>query len=216
MKNSIILKSINDDLIKDNFDSLGYGDDKTIWESNHLENAVISRYSINRYFGYITPLFVKVNDSLKNIFSLKYKNIVKNINSDIFYKDDINIYKYNPIRIYSLDEHGKTKYITTHQYEYKHFNDNNLYNLEPVFKISDNTLYRYEELLEREKYEVYYDKFKEYICDKIKYVTQNSIDKDILLFLFNKYQVTFESKFEKFDSSDSVKLYRLTYVYKLI
>ena len=214
LNNKYIIKTIKQNEIINNFDSIGYGSD-TIYDL-YKNDDIISKYSINRYFGYITPCINIVNNTIENIFSLKFKNTIKNINSDVLYKDNINIYKYNPLRIYYLNENNEPIYKNTYQYEYKHFNDNLLYNLIDTFKISDIELYTYETLLEKENTEISYHKFKEYILDKIKYITKNEIDENILLFLFNNYKVSYESEVKKFDVSNSIKLYKLTYVYKLI
>ena len=214
--NSYILVKEKDENLKNYVDSIGFEDPTTIYSLQKIKDTIINKYSINRYFSYITPIFVETYNTLKNVFNIKYKNIVNNINEDILYKEDLSIHKYNPLRIYSFNESGNLSYKNVSQYEYKHFNDNYVYNLESEFSISDIPLYRYEELIERETNEIAMSKFEEHICDKIKYITSNTIDKNILLFLYNKYQVTFESKFERFDVSNTIKLYRLTYTYKLI
>jgi len=214
--NSYVLVKEKDENIINNIDSIGFDDSSTIYTLQKIKDTVINKYSLNRYFSYITPIFIETNENLKNVFNIKYKNVINNINADILYKEDLNIYKYNPLRVYSYNESGNLYYKNISQYEYKHFNDNYVYNLESEFNVSDIQLYRYEELLDRETNEIALKKFEEHICDKIKYITSNTIDKNILLFLYNKYQITFESKFERFDISNTIKLYRLTYTYKLI
>ena len=102
--------------------------------------------------------------------------------------------------------------MTIKQYEYKHFNDNNLYMLENSFEYENNKLYTYDELLKAEDNTTVYNLFKNYIRKRHNNLT---IGENEILFLFNKYNVTFKSNFSKLDLALSNKLYTLKYIFSL-
>ena len=100
------------------------------------------------------------------------------------------------------------------EYEYKFYNDNKIYLLEPYFTITDETYYTIEEIREHEKNEyVLNNIFKPRILNKMHHFPENE---DEILFLFNRYKVEYESYPIKTDLTGEVKLHKLKYIFTLI
>ena len=126
-------------------------------------------------------------------------------------RTSLNIYKYNPLYVctsFDVTTNNETyEYIS--QLEYKHLNDNALYNLEEQIIINESKLVTYEKTLELQTDENLFNIFKKYILSKHN-------NEDIILFLFNKYKKDFESVSDKLTSNKSDKLYKVTYKFTLI
>ena len=145
-----------------------------------------------------------------------YKDVSK---TNILYKEDINIYKYDKIKDYaglfnkSDNEYKRINEIS--QYEYKHFNDNLMYNLPEEILINEDTVYSQQDIDELNNND-------ELVKDKkiqilLKYFRLKGFDySNIILFLYNKYE---SSIYINKDNIDSVSLdykYKISYKFKLI
>jgi hypothetical protein len=216
---------LNDDSIK-----LRY---KLMADGGNLYNNIIKmskskKIKLLRYFNYITPLLLKTNVIMDN-WELQFIN---NDNSDvytkkynIFNKENINIYKYNGIKYYE----GKYSKVTEsfmlngnietptilNQYEYKHFNDNTLYNLPEEIVIDDKKVYTYDDLVKYKENDN--EIFEEKKNILLKYFNDLGLDyNNIILFLFNKYDSNMTIEPIKLRANKNEKLYKVSYKFKLI
>ena len=173
-----------------------------------------------RYFNYITP-YLKETNTINDCWQLKFMkpNNFEDIEKySIFYKDDINIYKYNGIKVYSGDFNKVTleydNYETINQYEYKHFNDNSLYNLPEEIVIEDDTLYSSDdiELLKDKNFLI--DRKKQIL---LRYFTKKKLNyKDIILFLYNKYESGLFIEKKRLNAIKNEYTYKISYKFTLI
>ena len=190
-------------LKKENTDIL-YNDIKILKKERNIK--------LLRYFNYVEPYMQKVS-YIKNGWEHKFKtkDIFFNIENNILNRTSLNIYKYNPLYVctsFDVTTNNETyEYIS--QLEYKHLNDNALYNLEEQIIINESKLVTYEKTLELQTDENLFNIFKKYILSKHN-------NEDIILFLFNKYKKDFESVSDKLTSNKSDKLYKVTYKFTLI
>ena len=194
-----------------------------LYKVNNARNTQV--ITLNRYLNYIEPI-LKETDVVRDFKSRMFKTNNTIYSGQNLFTENINIKKYNPIIAFnkleqyntiSLVDNKSLKYyiypnMTIKQYEYKHFNDNNLYMLENSFEYENNKLYTYDELLKAEDNTTVYNLFKNYIRKRHNNLT---IDENEILFLFNKYNVTFKSNFSKLDLALSNKLYTLKYIFSL-
>ena len=216
---------LNDDSIK-----LRY---KLMADGGNLYNNIVKmskskKIKLLRYFNYITPLLLKTNVIMDN-WELQFIN---NDNSDIytkkyniFNKENINIYKYNGIKYYEgkyskatesfmLNGNIETPTILN-QYEYKHFNDNTLYNLPEEIVIDDKKVYTYDDLLKYKENDN--EIFEEKKNILLKYFNDLGLDyNNIILFLFNKYDSNMTIEPIKLRANKNEKLYKVSYKFKLI
>ena len=180
------------------------------------------KIKILRYFNFITPLLKKVNNIIDNVWSIKFMDYNIEYNDiekyNILDRSTINIYKYNPLTVYygeykKWDETLNLYYQFTdshkvNQIEYKHFNDNVVYNLPEKITLYDNKTYTLNEINSIKDNEEFLNNKKINIL--YKYLYGNSLDHtDIKLFLFNKYKSSF------FIEKDNVK-YSIKYIFTLI
>ena len=84
--------------------------------------------------------------------------------------------------------------------------------LENSVEYKTSRLYTYDELLKAETNTIVFELFKNYIIKRHNNIT---IDENEILFLFNRYNVTFKSDFVKLDITLSNKLYTLKYIFSL-
>lgn len=186
--------------------------DKKVYSVSNID--IKNNYEIiYRYFGKITPKFITYNDNLiKNRFSLLYKSIGNYINENNIINEPLNIYGYKPIQICNKYLESNIEYIYKEEIEYKHFNDNKFYLLEPEIIIEKKDYYDYNTLLSLESKEVIFEEFKNYI---LKYSKSDIIDNDKLLFLFNRYKYNLLSEPVKLNLLNTGKLYKLIYKFTL-
>lgn len=175
-------------------------------------------YPIIRYFDYIIPAFNNVSKSnyeLENRFHLYFKD-KKNSNTfgkNNIYNEKISINKYKPIKYIDInnklcldkDDHHK------YNFEYKHFLDNVIYNLDKVIEIKYNGELLYEDLIIQETEEKSLEVFKNYMK---KYINIKN-DDNIYLFLYKKYKLNFLSM-PKYINMSGDKMYELIYKFTLI
>ena len=91
-------------------------------------------------------------------------------------------------------------------------NDNKLINLQEEFSINEPSTFTYEELIELEKEEYTFNKFKNYILmDKL-----NNFNDSEILFLYNRYKINYDTECIGLNSVKTKKLYKLTYKFTLL
>lgn len=235
----------------DKYDSLKFDNNKTNHlykynlQRNEFKNKIIS---INRYFSSCEPYLKETTSipSFYNKYLIKYDELIdsgdyqyKLTNIDdsfVVYIEDLNIYNANKIRL--IDPINKIKIDSPVLYfEYKHFNDNLMYNLESEFTIEypniidkktlDDIVDSKNVKTKNEKSEwnyfnnsVEFSLFKEYIQRKYLYDDENSYDNinmyDIhFLFLFNKYKISYIVKKVYSDLINNKDMYKIVYTYTL-
>lgn len=165
--------------------------DNTKLSKKVINQANIQTYTLLKYFNNIMPLFYKVNsmiaDNYHKIFTkLKIKKYDIKEDIDTF---DTSIYGYPGINVTTkINKNNKQTYANINQIEYKHYNDNLLYNL-PKELIFDNiAIINIDQLKEYKTTQKCLEYFKLYIKNHY----YNKLNDDIMLFLFNKYSITYE------------------------
>jgi hypothetical protein len=191
-------------------------DDDTIYDSI-VKYPNEKRLKLIRYFGFISPIMQK-KSIIDNVWQNKYiyKNDNINVNKyNILYKDSINIYKYSPIYVSDGYDEIFNKDISNHfesQYEYKHFNDNLMYNLQETIIVSLPDIIEYDDLVNTYETEEYTLKIFTNYLNKI---LNTKLNINIILFLFNKYDINYTSVPYKLNSSKSKRLYKISYKFTL-
>lgn len=205
-----------------------------------------SKISLNRYLGDCTPLILEttiVNNSYEKVMirednmTIKTKISTSSNNTDnafritTLYTSGANdIYVYDPFDVDK--ELKKMKY-----FEYKHFNDNNMFNLEPSFEIVLDRLVTESELNNNKvanttrqnignEWEYYNDTIeyalfnnyikKHYIGNDEKKFANNIRYETHILFLFNKYDVTRTTTQISVNPLTGEHMYAVKYKYELI
>lgn len=196
-------------------------------ESDLLYNNIVSildnkKIKLLRYFNYISP-YLKSTNIIEDCWNLKFinnDNKYKSINKyNIFNKENINIYHYNGIHlydgIYDTEYHKYNIHSLIYQYEYKHFEDNLLFNLPEEIIIKDKKNYTEEEISKYKDNKIEIKNKKIEIL--LKYFYQKGFDyKNIILFLFNKYNSNMIIEKAITKNSISEKIYNITYKFNLI
>lgn len=182
-------------------------------DDTHNKNLIL-----NRYFSYMTPLITKTN-VINNVWELKYKKINNTVNSNNIYDTgSFTTTEYNGVYLaYDYDQTSHdVSYSIVEDYEYKHFNDSNLYVLKDTMETSLGRYATYEELSDEdtglETYDATLEQFKN--CLK-KYNKYSTYDENEILFLFRKYNVAYLSKPVKLNNISTEKLYSLVYKFTL-
>jgi len=191
---------------------------------NILKHKNPQKITIYRYMNFISPVFKKVNNI--KTYQLKYKKFNYNFDDDNIYLTNINIHTYSPVYVFSDKTDKFYDYLVSknlpnsitaeYEYEYKSFNDNLYYLLKPSFEVSVEKLLTYEQLLECENAINTYNTFKKYISQFIKTNNYNSDEENKILFLFNKYVVSYHSTSVKLNTYQNKKLYKLKYIFNII
>ncbi len=167
--------------------------------------------TLERYFDSITPLITEMSNT-SNTYMIKLENSERHIyakpqrDESVLYNENVNIYNNNGTRLYT----DKFNYERVFQIEDKHFNDNYNVNLESkiTIKVSDNMTY--EQMVEAEKYENVLRLFASYIRRNGDY------DDNEILFLYNKYSVSYDSYSTGIDYDRICKVYSLTIIFDLL
>ena len=171
----------------------------------------LGRLSHERYMDSIVP-YIKETTVIENAYSIKFKNVdasfdVTCANSTI-YNDKLGIYRYSPVRIYNTNNSYELYYPT----EYKYFNDNVVINLEEVIDILVSDSLTYNEVLKNEEDNVVLAAFRNYI----NYNKKNTYSEDEILFLYNRYNVKYETVCVGLNSERTEKMYSLRYKFTLL
>ena len=191
----------------------------TLLKKTNLFNNYIY---VTRYFGNIMPTFNKIDQYIYNnrskifiINSNDKKTYIADKNN--IYISNINIYKYDQIAYIENEEDTNIKFID--QIEYKHFNNNLIYNLPNEIKFThDDVEYFYiEKLNEFKSSSKCYEYFKKYLKNNYMNIIDNEND---YLFLFNKYNITYIQEDEVYHSLNNIdymsKVYKIIYKLNLI
>lgn len=172
---------------------------------------------INRYFGNIDPMFVKIDNVINHQYSKLFKSTQdKNLENELpnynnLIEESINIYHYNPVTYIASKTKLNYNYEKAYQLEYKHFNDNNLFILpqELTFTHDDIPYVDYDtqrSTLMNE--EACFKYFKHYV--KSKYYS--NLSDNLLLFLFKKYTIQkYEESIVKYNLKINRKYCTITY-----
>jgi len=208
-------KTYNFDLIYSQIPATG---DTNKSEINIIRNnKKLRTTSLMRYFHNITPWIVPVTD-IKNEWRLKMKDVKEqlldtgkylSIGDATIYSTPVNINKFVPYNIYS-DNYATPSYKYT-PLEYKFYNNSKMVILEPHIVIPIRGYLTYAELLEKESSENVLLEFSKYI-EK----TKKTFDDDELIFLLNKYNVSFDSVPVKLNAFKTEKMYTLKIVFDLL
>ena len=203
---------------------------------DEIKKEYQKKIKLIRYLGHITPKFNKIVDKLDNIWGITFRDeqiinseeqkIIKNNNANIYNSGYLNVLVKKTI---PENKDGKkiikpkknipnTKLINIKHHEYKHFNDNKVYNLVEEFSLYNNTKILLDDIKTQENIEIIQEYFKKYLNDiKIKYQIPN-LDEKLILFLFNRYNVKCISHQVRqlgYIIKDSEKLYTLEYRFTL-
>ena len=125
----------------------------------------------------------------------------------------INYYQIKCFYDNTLSKTYQNEYDVEYDFEYKHFNNNLFYNIEPHIEINIDKKFTYKQLLEYESNSIILKYFTNYIK---KYSKNIANDKNLILFLFNKYKVSCETTPIHLDILKNQKLYNLKYIFELI
>lgn len=194
--------------------------DNKIFTNISLSDDILQILYLNRYFGNIDPYFIEVNQLINNIRSKVYiitekSNIDTNnlSDNDNVYIENVNIYKYNSIPYYT--DNKNSQLLFTKQLEYKHFNNNYLFNLPNELYINVNDIeYIYiEQLKDFINKDSCLKYFRKYLK---KYFINNKIvnDENLFLYIFNKYSIEYIQHTEL--NKVLQKVYKITYKLTLI
>lgn len=190
-----------------------------------LNKEKIRTMNLYRYFNSIVPYITPITD-IRNEWRLKLKDnkaqIVDtgkylSLGDSVLYSTKVNINKFEPYNIYSISDNEldiRNYNNVTSLYtplEYKFYNNSVAVNLSPYFEIKIPGKLTYAEVLEKEKEDYIYNIFDNYINGTIKRKYNN----DETLFLFNKYNVSYNSVSVGLNFSQTEKLYTLTIVFNL-
>ncbi len=215
----------NNDTTKIRYSNLT--DDGVLYD-NIVKMSKSKKIKLLRYFNYITPLLVKtnvINDTWELQFIDNNNISIYNKKYNILSKENINIYKYNGIKYYtgvystSNELFMKNNNIEIpdiiEQYEYKHFNDNVVYNLPEEIYIKIDKYYTYDEISLFKENDMNIIEEKKNIL--LKYFNNLGLDfKNIILFLFNKYNSNMTIEPIHLRANKNEKLYKVSYKFNLI
>ena len=201
--------------IYDYYDSLDLndGDDK-IYSLDYVKTDK-KYYYTKKTINFVLPIFKK-KYTLDYVYELKFKDNNLDYSKDNIFKRDLNINKYDGILCFDdyIDNSlSDNKYHIIEEYEYKHFNSNSSYLLENQIIIEINEYLTYEKLLEYETFEKTFEYFKNYVK---KFIKINKDNDNQILFLFNKYKVSYHSNPISLDFLSNEKLYKIKYIFNLI
>lgn len=186
-----------------------------VYDIKYIEK-INKKMSFRRYFDSITPLICECRRL--NCYHLYHKNIDTYISENNLYRRRVNMYEYAPIKcVMRYDENGEPQYADVYEYEYKHFNDNLMWNLTESFTVThENTALTYEQLLEAENEKTTFYHFKKYMLNNSYFEFDDETVNDTMLFLFNKYKVTYISEPLKLNVFMNKRQYKLIYKFILM
>lgn len=211
LTNSYILNNDISNIVIDSFNTKSYDGYKPYLYN--LKKYPSQKLVIYRYTNFIEPVFIQADNLY--LYNVKYKDNKALFGNDNIYRSYININKYEGIPLFSNknQKYLSGEYETIKEIEYKSFNDNQFFLMVPKFEIKFNKYFTYEEILEFEKNEKIIEYFTNYVQ---KFNINSKLEKNEILFLFNKYKVTFISNPIKLDLNKTKKLYTLKYIFTLL
>lgn len=164
-------------------------------------NKPIGSTTLERYFDSITPFIPET--STVSTYSTKYKStrttLMKSTDESLLYKSNPSIWKYEAPRIYESEK----EFVTLEELERKHFNDNTFINLEKEIIIDFGENLLYEEVIAKEEYENVLAEFANHIRRYLE------VDDSGILFLYNKYNIKYDSQCMGIDYERINKIYSL-------
>lgn len=190
-----------------------------IGDDNYIQQKII----LQRYMNAIVPYITK-RPSIGNLYNLKFKNVNENlidqgifnsIGDSVLYKKPASINSFTGFNIYthSNDENVKGYNNVLYKHtptEYKYYNASVAVNVPEEMSIPKAGKYTYEQLLELETYKNTIEEF----AAKLK--SYADFNPDEILFLYNKYNVEYDTKPVGLNFTKTEKLYTLTYKFTLI
>ena len=195
-------------------------------ETEIIKNPVSLRtMSLFRYFHAMTPLIVPTTQ-IWNEWRLKLKNIDAqlldtgkyiSIGDAPIYSTNLHIDKFVPYAVYTKSYNEKdiadynNKVEDYMPLEYKFYNASQVICLEPHVAVKIQGNMTYNEMLAHETNEEVMKAFKSYVKR-----TKKSFTEDELIFLLNKYSVSFDSVPIGLDVTQKEKLYTLSIVFDLL
>lgn len=202
--------------------TIGALEKRLIFRENN-KNAM-SMTQLQRYTNAIIPYFEKTTNT--KIYNYKYKDVQKILLEtgkfasigDIVYDSaiskinkpiDLNIYTSNN-KLDVKDYKVVSKTFTP--FEYKYFDASKMLNTEKQIKISIPNKLKYNELVERQTDGVTLNVFSKYLS---KYGLKDS-DGDLILFLYKKYSVQYDTVPVGVFADGKTKAYKMTYIFNLL
>ena len=182
--------------------------------------------SLLRYFHAMTPLIVPTY-VINNEWRLKLKDVngsmldtgrYLSIGDAPIYSETLHINNFKPYNVYttSYNQLEVKNYNNISSYytplEYKYYNSSVAINLEPHFEIRLPGKMTYEELKKQETDENVFNLFMERLNGR----SRTRFNKDEILFLLNKYAVSYNSVPAGLNMKRTEKLYTLSIVFDLI
>jgi hypothetical protein len=178
---------------------------------------------LQRYTNSIVPyIYECVN--IDNLYTLKLKECNAtllntgnyfSIGDSVLHKRSQNINTYYPAELFGVSENSKNSYNnivgTYTPLEYKYYNTSKMLNLETYIENTSTKRYTYAELIEAESEKETLNVFSKYLKRM-----GLSLTNDEILFLYNKYEKKYETKFISMSIDNSQKLYTLTYKFNLL
>ena len=168
--------------------------------------------ALERYFDSITPWITPVTN-VNNTYMVKLENNPKHYfkvnklkDESVLYNEDLNIYTSNGTRVYS----DKNNYERVFQVEDKHFNDNYTINLENKISFFIGNNLSYEEVIEAEEKNNVFNLFANH------FRKNGDFDDNEILFLYNKYSISYDSYPVGIDYNRVCKIYSLTIIFNLL
>jgi hypothetical protein len=171
---------------------------------------------LQRYTNSIVP-YIHECSFIENLYKLKLKECKATVldTGDYFslgdstlYKDAQSIHVYNAENVYGTENTIVDKFIPL---EYKFYNTSKMLNAETYIENTPNKRFTYDELLIAESESSTIDVFGKYL-KRIGLTLTN----DEILFLYNKYEKKYDTKFVGMSIDNSQKLYSLTYKFNLL
>lgn len=180
---------------------------------------------LQRYTNSIIPYLYKVDTPI-NIYNYKYKDVQKmllntgkfaSIGDIVFDSSFSTINNPLPLNIYTsnndinISDYNKivNTYLPT---EYKYFNNSKMINFDSIIKLDVKKKLTYIELLDYQSEQKTIDAFKNYIS---KY-NFDETNEDLILFLYKKYSVQYDTIPDGVFADGKTKAYKMTYIFNLL
>ena len=171
---------------------------------------------LQRYTNSIVP-YIHECSFIENLYKLKLKECKATVldtgnyfslGDSTLYKDAQSIHVYSGETLYGTENTVIDKFIPL---EYKFYNTSKMLNTETYIENTPNKRFTYDELLIAESESSTIDVFGKYL-KRIGLTLTN----DEILFLYNKYEKKYDTKFIGMSIDNSQKLYSLTYKFNLL
>ncbi|MCH5167503.1 MAG: hypothetical protein J1F35_06360 [Erysipelotrichales bacterium] len=218
---------------------------KEIKERKILFQEYNNRQSLLRYMNSVVPYIPQTNSVVKNQYNLKFKNIqgdvietgkLNSIGDSVIYKENIYLSKYQPIKIFTINNsynqgsdnkesnnynpfyHIKsynTNIFDFSPFEYKHYNCSKVLNTPSKleYRYPNNVYYDALENLESE--ENTYKVFK-HLISNILNTLDDDVKENFAKYLYSKYSVQYDTVSTGLDISKTRKIYKLIYKFNLL